>query len=379
MLNYVKEHYAYITTPSKYQGVDLLRALAVIMVILYHFGLYNITYYLQKIGWVGVDLFFVLSGFLIGGLLINEYEKNTRINFVEFYKRRLFRIYPVYMFATIASIIGHLFIVKSTKFNFVTFINQLFVDAFFLQSYIRYDNSLIGEGTWSLVIEEFFYLFAPLFIILVMWLSKKNLKVLLISLSLVFASGIFSRLFLNRNVAPTDDNWHFAHSILPQARYDELAMGIIIAVIVKLGILQKFWSKLYIIGGILLVMLYAYLYKHPVIFDKPFMMTHQTYYIYTILSFSFGCILLSVFRLKVGSKLVNLIAKISYCAYLVQFLPGLFIPKTFFNLDQGLRFLFILFLAYLVSLLIEYPFLRLYKSKPIIKEKLESNTIVVTT
>ncbi|WP_135556444.1 acyltransferase family protein [Paenibacillus cymbidii] len=378
MFKFIKEHYLYLTNSSKYPGVDLLRAIAVCLVISYHFGLYRITYYIQKIGWVGVDLFFVLSGFLIGGMLIQEYEKNNSINFKEFYKRRFLRIYPIYISVTIITIMGHLFVTKTYNFELVTFINQFFIDAVFLQSYVRYDSTLIAEGTWSLVIEEFFYLFAPFVILSTLWISKKNLMVLLKVMSVIFLSGCLTRIYLNRNVALDDDNWHFAHSILPQARYDELVLGIIVAIIVRMGLLKKLWPKMYIIGCILFLMVYIYIFQHPVIFEKPYMMTYQTYYIYTILSFSFGCILLSVVQMKIEIKAINIIARISYCAYLVQFIPGLFIPKIFFNLDQGLRFIVILFLAYLLSLLIEYPFIRLYKGKVVPNQQKTSEPVVVS-
>ena len=69
--------------------LDFLRGMAIVLVLLFHSHLSNA-------GWVGVDLFFVLSGFLISGLLFDEYKRRASISFKRFFIRRGFKIYPAY-------------------------------------------------------------------------------------------------------------------------------------------------------------------------------------------------------------------------------------------------------------------------------------------
>lgn len=98
MNQYIKEHFLYLTRNSKYPGLDLLRTIAVLSVVFFH-TIYNekLSTSIFRIGWIGVDLFFVLSGFLVGGILFDMYKKNS-YNLRTFYIHRFLRIYPVYVF-----------------------------------------------------------------------------------------------------------------------------------------------------------------------------------------------------------------------------------------------------------------------------------------
>jgi peptidoglycan/LPS O-acetylase OafA/YrhL len=71
--------------------LDVLRCIAVVIVIAHHANLYHVA---TKTGWVGVDLFFVLSGFLISGLLYSEYKTHRAIDIKRFFIRRGLKIYP---------------------------------------------------------------------------------------------------------------------------------------------------------------------------------------------------------------------------------------------------------------------------------------------
>lgn len=104
MQAYLSEHYLYLVKDSKFSGLDLLRAIAVLLVVLFH-TVYNeaLKTSMFRIGWIGVDLFFVLSGFLIGGILFDMY-KNNSYNLKTFYTHRFLRIYPVYIFILLLTI-----------------------------------------------------------------------------------------------------------------------------------------------------------------------------------------------------------------------------------------------------------------------------------
>ena len=81
-------------------GLDLLRAIAVVWTMLFHSflvgGLGEDWAWVQRYGWMGVDLFFVLSGFLIGSQVLKPLANGNRFSFREFYLRRAFRILPAF-------------------------------------------------------------------------------------------------------------------------------------------------------------------------------------------------------------------------------------------------------------------------------------------
>jgi len=71
-------------------GLDLLRALAIILVVIYHAGIFGfaLPHRLHRFGWIGVDLFFVLSGYLIGGQLLASLAREQSMNLPRFFSRR---------------------------------------------------------------------------------------------------------------------------------------------------------------------------------------------------------------------------------------------------------------------------------------------------
>ena len=91
------------TTPANYKllGLDHLRALAISFVFIYHYGVMfshpEWTHAISTFGWTGVDLFFVLSGYLISSQLFLKIAQEKTISFREFFLKRFFRIIPAYL------------------------------------------------------------------------------------------------------------------------------------------------------------------------------------------------------------------------------------------------------------------------------------------
>jgi peptidoglycan/LPS O-acetylase OafA/YrhL len=141
-------------TNSRNTNLDALRAIAILMVLGRHS--YYFAYW-TRIGWAGVDLFFVLSGFLVSGLLFISYRKHARIDLSRFYIRRGLKIWPAFYALVVAGLLidaaipGH---VVSTK--------GLLPELLFMQSYF---HGICGI-TWSLAVEEHFYLTLPLLLLL---------------------------------------------------------------------------------------------------------------------------------------------------------------------------------------------------------------------
>jgi peptidoglycan/LPS O-acetylase OafA/YrhL len=127
-------------------GIDLLRGLAVMLVLFRHSTFSGL---LHDIGWIGVDLFFVLSGFLVSSLVFNEYKATGSFKFKMFFLRRGFKIYPAFYFYLVVSLCVNYFehgISYETRF--------ILAEVFFLQSYLPH----VWTHTWSLAVEEHFYI-----------------------------------------------------------------------------------------------------------------------------------------------------------------------------------------------------------------------------
>ncbi|MEI8307958.1 MAG: acyltransferase [Chloroflexales bacterium] len=138
--------------PNRVLGLDLVRFVAVLLVIGRHLQLPPESPYILEIwrqgGWVGVDLFFVLSGFLVSSLLFNEFKRTGTTNVKRFLIRRGFKIYPAFWLLIAFSIVVRLLIHYSFS------IESLLGELFFLQNYL----GAIWSHTWSLAVEEHFYL-----------------------------------------------------------------------------------------------------------------------------------------------------------------------------------------------------------------------------
>jgi peptidoglycan/LPS O-acetylase OafA/YrhL len=142
--------------------LDVLRCIAVVTVLLHH-G--YVSRFFTRVGWVGVDLFFVLSGFLISGLLFSEYKKRQSISFRRFFIRRGLKIYPAfYAFLLLTAIISHWFLgAASTPIRYLH-------ETLFVQNY----GPGVWDHTWSLAVEEHFYIFLPVFLVLLVRLSPNR-------------------------------------------------------------------------------------------------------------------------------------------------------------------------------------------------------------
>jgi peptidoglycan/LPS O-acetylase OafA/YrhL len=139
--------------------LDFIRGIAIIAVMGTHFHSFPtgsavvaaIEYPLKSFGLEGVNLFFTLSGFLVGGLLLKQYAKEGRIDATRFIVRRIFKIWPAYYVLI-------LFHVLAGRHPLDTFLVQNLTHT---QNYL---GSSIAQ-TWSLAVEEHFYLFLPLLLI----------------------------------------------------------------------------------------------------------------------------------------------------------------------------------------------------------------------
>lgn len=207
--------------------LDVLRFLAVFLVLGAHMGGLKgvptadyppILYYWQHAGWIGVDLFFVLSGFLVSGLLFKEYARFGQINVGRFYVRRGLKIYPAFYFFMGISLL------YLTSGGQELGWRRIWGEVFFLQNYI---GSVWGH-TWTLAVEEHFYIMIPLLLLV---LAKRNRGAadpfpLVPAIFVVMAVALLAWRLINIYVMHYNEIFNYRMSHL---RADSLMVGVLLA------------------------------------------------------------------------------------------------------------------------------------------------------
>lgn len=220
-----------------------LRALAFLFVYIFHLN----PNWLPG-GFIGVDMFFVISGYLISSILINQIEKNE-FSFQKFYENRLKRITPAYYFLLFVVSIGIYFIylpndLLHLRTNFKT--AMFFLSNLTFSSGDSYFGTKLNENpllhTWSLAIEMQFYFILPM---LIYWV-KKTLLPLVTGLVIVIISA-YTQYKLNSE----GFNPELYFSLL--TRVPEFLLGTFLATAFKNGVLQKLNGNLISISGLTLI------------------------------------------------------------------------------------------------------------------------------
>jgi len=228
-------HQSPALNPARIPALDGLRGIAILLVFMRHsvFGLETnvkpLAVFLKagQLTWSGVDLFFVLSGFLIGGILLEA--RNSPRYFKTFYIRRAYRIFPIYGIVTAAFLFRHL----PFQLIHVVFGNSSpltvpwFSYATLTQNVWMVPLGWFGPtamtATWSLAVEEQFYLTIPLLI------RKVGSRVLIaVLVTVIFAAPIL-RLILNSQFR----HGNFACYVLTPCRADALCLGVLAACLMR--------------------------------------------------------------------------------------------------------------------------------------------------
>lgn len=209
-----------------YSAIDGLRAIAVGLVLLYHAG-FNFA----KGGFIGVDVFFVISGFLITGLIARNIEANTW-SFGKFYLRRIARLMPALLVTVLATLIAGYFILAPddlARLGRTSLYAAMSVSNFFFWQEAGYfDQTATTKPllhTWSLGVEEQFYLVWPAIVFLLMtWRGKAGAAIGLAAL------GIFSLIAAARIEQGNPDAVFF---MMPFRTY-QFALGGLLALLIAL-------------------------------------------------------------------------------------------------------------------------------------------------
>ena len=169
--------------------IDGLRALAVLPVIFFHAGFKSF-----EGGFVGVDIFFVISGYLITKLILEDLY-NNKFNLGNFYLRRARRLLPALFFVILTTIPFSIFLMSNDQLIYYS--KQIFSVIFFISNFFFWKNSGYFDPesdlqpllhTWSLAVEEQFYIFFPIFLILMFKYFKKKITTSLVIIALISLS-----------------------------------------------------------------------------------------------------------------------------------------------------------------------------------------------
>jgi len=231
------------------KSLDGLRALAVTVVILYH-------YYFGRnwgFGWMGVQLFFVLSGFLITSILLKSKLAHFRHYLGEFYWRRALRIFPVY-FGFLGAVLI-VFLLVGFPANFAEVSAYLFSYTYnYLPLIEGYKVDFVFTHFWSLSVEEQFYLFWPFIIYFLNDLQLKRLILFIIIISPLFRFGVYEYLALS-DTYELQELGQILYRFTP-AQVDAFAFGAAIPIFsltkkIKPGGWLRFSSILFIGAGLI--------------------------------------------------------------------------------------------------------------------------------
>ena len=163
--------------------IEALRGYSIIFVILYHSQFYYIDFFLFSGGFIGVDIFFVITGFLITKLLLSEYNLNKTIDVLGFFERRIRRLIPVLFLVLLTSTLFSLLVLEPTKLKH--FSESFLASIFFMANiYFHYFGNFYATDAslktpllhlWSLGIEEQFYILYPFLLLFALKFFKKIL------------------------------------------------------------------------------------------------------------------------------------------------------------------------------------------------------------
>ena len=353
--------------------IDSLRAISVLGVIIYHSKIYFFGELFFQGGYFGVDIFFVISGYLITSIIYEELKKN-KFSLKKFYIKRCRRIFPALIFTILISLLLSWYSVMPV--SFVEYAKSIISSLIFVSNYYFYFSGLEYGAvsgllkpllhTWSLAIEEQFYIIFPLLFIFGFTKFRKNLTLYLgIILFVSFITAIYYSDF-----AP-NFNFYFIGS-----RAWELLVGSLLFLFSQRSNLQikTIYSNFSTFFGLLLIFI-SFQFNYD---------TNPTPNLNTLLPLLGASIIIFTYK-KEGflnllfiNKFVLKIGLISYSLYLLHYPIFAFVRANRLahsNIDYFFVALIIFLLSYLSYRFVEKPF----RNFDFIKDKSLMKTLIGST
>lgn len=363
-----------VSDKHRLNGLDTLRAIAIIIVLIYHYKVVvcreNLFGFISSLGWAGVDLFFVLSGYLIGNQILSALSKGQDVSLKLFYIRRFLRTLPNY------------YVVLALYFLFPVALGGTATAP--LWSFLTFTQNLgLGPGetfthSWSLCIEEQFYLIFPVVALLIAS-SRRSIGIAWTALVGAMLLAMFLRGFNwythgEENISARSFMEHIYYSSF--TRFDELLPGVAIA------LLKNFHPTLYatllrrgnllLLAGLASVGLMFYLfqnYEYITGYGRTF---EVVTFGYSGLAISFAILVLAALSPNSWLNRIRMpgatyLALWSYAIYLIHkpLFQVLKAPLTDYGIDinggfgVGIIMAVSIFSGWLLYLIVETPFMKL--------------------
>ena len=354
------------TSTPKITQIQGLRALAALLVTLFH------AKWISG-GFIGVDIFYVISGFLITGLLLREFDRSKTINFKEFYARRFKRLLPTSFFVLAVTALASWILVPGTMRASLG--RDIIAASLYVSNYLfawwqaDYQNLDATPSPvihyWSLAVEEQFYLIWPLLILFMssIALKLKNKKYLFYGVTLVTTTSFLFSIYQTE----TSPIWAFYS--LPTRAW-ELGLGALLVLIPSIK------TKKYIgLIGFILILVSAFIFNETTSFPGKNALLPVLGTVLLIGSIhSWPPFLNDV----ANSRIFQWLGEISYPLYLWHW-PLLVLPSTYFarplNIyERIIAIFFTLLLADLTHRYIEEP----YRHRKIESKTIYKRTITIT-
>lgn len=333
-----------ISNNDRNAAIDVFRAIAIVSVVLCHFNKFF------PYGELGVDLFFIISGFLIGGLLNRKLMNNEKISFFRFIIQRSFKILPsFYMFMILGNLIVYILYSKISPSEFI----PLWDMPRYLLFYQNYTGGLSHPSfyhIWSLCVEEHFYILLPILFLIVQRFF--NTKFLFCAIFSVIILGTVFR-YLAFKYTNSHETYAGTHN-----RIDALALGVLLNLTLSYfpnGLFVKY-SRLLMFTGLILFVLTIFVDYN---FDIAL---YENVFFHALVPFSFFLIIGGSFRLNFQNfKFLRIVSYYSYNWYLWHFI---FVTGVTHLFGDGFSSLLIyvsltFLIAVFFTIFIEEPFLSL--------------------
>lgn len=361
----------YINSKNRIFGLDVLRATAILLVLFSHSTLllfpkqqHVLITVIQFFGTVGVDLFFVLSGFLIGTILLKQLQKgDTKFkDFCYFWLRRWFRTLPNYFLILILNILllfilkGEILSVMAAYFGFFQNFNSPHPDFF--------------TEAWSLSIEEYAYIIGPLILFVLLYFLKKtsyNALFLVTTFSVIITVTCFRFNFhLNNNIYSMHEwSQHIRKVVI--YRIDSIYYGFLAAFFVYnfKSFVMKFKSLFFVLGILL------FLATHILIFSFGVQPENASFFfnIFYLPLLSVSLLLLFPFFIEWNPKRffktqITSISVLSYGLYLVNYSIVLLTIQYFIDtiLQSNIVKLIVLVVYWLISFLLAHLLYKFFEN-----------------
>lgn len=305
-------------------GLDVVRAVAIVLVLFSH------IYYLIDsanpwlisisglFGFVGVELFFVLSGFLIGSILLKLFidDHFSTKELITFLKRRWFRTLPAYYLVLVLNLLLAIYLGYTIEGWWRYF--------FFIQNFSSYHITFFTES-WSLSIEEFAYILAPITLLLGWKVFKKDKKLgfLVLSLLLLFLFTMLRYVFYINSSISNMDAWNLNIKAIAIYRIDAIIIGFVVAWLhyFYAAFLKKYSTYFFIIAAILFFI--QFIFFNTIGYNIVTKPLYFNVFYFTFSGFTLALALPAfIYWNKANAKIesiVTFVSKISYSMYLLHY------------------------------------------------------------